>query len=152
LKGLLLIGILAIAGWAGYQWLSDVMLTERLGSAIAAAIDDPRTRPIDSIRRDIHQAFKAEGIDLEPSAIEINLAASNAKTLSGKMVSKPGFNTKTQGLTAHVTYERRMWGTIRVREIERAKVFVAAAIPPVSNTNRVLERARNLRDQFRSQP
>ena len=152
MKGLLLIGVLAISVWAGYQWLSDVMLMERLGSAIAVAIDDPRTRPIDSIRRDIHRAFKAEGIDLKPSAIGIIVAASNSQPLSGKIFSKAGLSTKTQRLTAHVTYERRMWGTIRIREIERIKVFISAAVPPVSNTNRLLDRARNLRDPFRSQP
>ena len=152
MKGLLLIGVLAIASWTGYQWVSDVMVTERLSSAIEAAIDDPRTRPIDSIRRDIHQAFKAEGINLEPSAIGIVVSASNSQPPAGKMVSKAGLNTKTQRLTIHVTYKRRMWGTIRIREIERASVFVSAIVPPVSNTNRVLERARNLRDQFRNHP
>ena len=152
MKRLLLIGILGFAAWAGYQWLNDVMLTERLGSAIAAAIDDPRSRPIELIRGSIHQAFESEGITLDPSDIEINIASSNAQTLSGKMVSKIGFNTKTQRLTAHVTYKRSMWGTNRVREIERIKVFVASVTPVASNTNRVLDRARNLRDKFRNQP
>ena len=150
MKGLLLIGVLAIASWAGYHWLNDVMLAERLGSAISAAIDDPRTRPIDSIRGDIQQAFRAEGIDIEPSAIRIIVSASNSQALAGKMVSKAGLNTKTQRLTVHVDYERRMWGTVRLHEIERAKVFVTAVLPPVSNTNRLLERARKLGDIYRN--
>lgn len=152
MKVLLMIGVLAIAGLAGYQWLSEVILTERLGSAIEAAIDDPNTQPIDLIRRNIHQVFKGEGISLEASSIAVNISASKAQTLSGKIISKAGFTTKTQKLTVRVTYKRRMWGTMRLREIERAKVFISTVTPPESNTNRILERARKLSKQFHTLP
>ena len=152
MKKLILIFIIGVGGWAGYEWLTDWMVTERIGSAVEAAIDDPRTRTTGQIRNDIYRAVQQEGIELEPSAIAIIIAASDRQSRVSSMVSGAGISTTTQQITARVTYERLVWGARRTREVTRTRFFVATATPPSGMINRVLDKARNLRDSSRNTP
>lgn len=138
MKWILIIALLAGLGWGGYEWLNDVMRREAFGSAIEAAIDDPRVRGLEHIRAEIRTAAEREGLDVAPEAIELVVAASDKQPVAGLMVGGAGLMTTTQRMTARVHYEREFFGQRRPGFIERSKVYVASASVPSGAQDRVL--------------
>ncbi|MEW6325785.1 MAG: hypothetical protein AB1515_10420 [Nitrospirota bacterium] len=138
MKWALALALLAAAGWAGYEWLNDVMTRETLGSAIEAAIEDPRARGLEQIRAEIRDAARRAGIDVGPEAIELALSASDRQPIAGQMAAQAGLMTSAQRITARVRYERRVWGRPRTALIERSKVYIAAAAPAPGPQDRLL--------------
>jgi len=140
MKALMAIAVLGMFGWAGYVYLDDLMAQERFGSAVELAIDDPRTRELDQIRADIQAAGQRDGMVVNPDAIEFTIAASDAQPVAGQMVAGAGLAVASKRLTVRVPYERRVWGRLQHRTMERAKVYVAAASPGFNLQDKVLSR------------
>jgi len=140
MKTLLAIVVLGVIGWAGYVYLDDLMAQERFGSAVELAIDDPRTRQLDQIRLDIQAAGERDGMVVNPDAIEFAFAASDVQPVAGQMVAGAGLAVASKRLTVRVPYERRVWGRIQHRMLERAKVYVATASPGFNLQDKVLSK------------
>jgi hypothetical protein len=138
MKWLVTLAIVAAAGWAGYDWFHGFMAQEALGSSIEAAIDEPRYRTHEQIRQEIQAAARQQGIELEPSQIELQVTTSDYRPIAGQMISNAGFTTGSQRLTARVHYDRRLWGRSRPVMLERAKVYVTSVTPPQGPRDRLL--------------
>lgn len=138
MKWILIIALLAALGWGGYEWLDDVMRREAFGSAIEAAIDDPRVRGLEQIRAEIRTAAEREGLAVAPEAIELVVTASDRQPVAGLMVGGAGLQTTMRRMTVRVQYEREVWGQRRSDVIERSKVYIASAATPSGPQDRVL--------------
>ena len=141
MKWLVTIAIVAAAGWAGYDWFHGFMAQEALGSAIEAAIDEPRSRTFAQMRQEIQAAARQQGMTLDPSQIELQVTASDYRPVAGQMISNAGFTTGSQRLTARVRYDQHLWGRSRPVVLERAKDYVTSVTPPQGPRDRLLREA-----------
>jgi hypothetical protein len=138
MKWVILVALLGVAGWAGYEWLDDLMAREAFGSAVEAAIDDPRSTTADQIRSDIWAAAQRQGVTLDPSGIELQLTEATSEPIAGQVLTGRGLTATTQRLSVRVRYERRIWWQLRPVVIERARVYIASAAPPPGPQDRLL--------------
>jgi len=141
MKILMAIAVLGLLGWAGYVYLDNLMAEEHFGAAVEQAIDDPRTRGLDQMRADIVAAARQEGMQVDPAAITFSITGSDSQPVAGQMVSGAGLALTSRRLTVRVPYERRMWGRLQHRTLQRARVYVASAAPGFNLEDKLLSKA-----------
>jgi hypothetical protein len=141
MRGLIAIAILGLIGWGGYVYLDDLMAVEHFGSAVEQAIDDPRTRGLEQMRAEIVAAARQEGMQVDPAAVEFSITGSESQPVAGQMVSGAGLAVSSRRLTVRVPYARSLWGRLRHRTLERARVYVATAAPGFNLEDKLLSKA-----------
>jgi len=130
MKKLILIIILAAAGYAAYQQAGIYSDRAALTKQAEARLDQVGAQGNEAIRDDLVREAAKLGIRVRPNSVHVSSEDADVQSLAQKLVGKTGMQFQNQRVTIRMRYQANLLGLARPQEIVATKVRQVSVTPP----------------------
>ncbi len=130
MKKLILIIVLAVAGYAAYQQAGIYSDRAALTKQAEARLDKVGAQSHEAIRDDLVREAARVGIVVRPNSVQVSSENADVQSLAQKFVSKTGMQFQNQRVTIRVIYQAKVLGIVQPQEIVASKIRQVSVTPP----------------------